>query len=412
MSETLPTLQEQLLTLTRQFQAQARATEKLTRTLEQVKAEAAESKKALETKVEQQGQTIKSQGQTIGEQGEQIELLKGEVRGLKETSSSSSSITAARPSEDVQTGKIVRMWKIVFVVGAMVPHGFALASLKYGDMRLVAASRMFEMFGSVCSIAAVCGNPRNFGSRNEKLFIGLCALSLAAYYAILAYALGSTPLFIRACVNALILPPCYLGAVKLYSKFSDRKLGAAITALFKSLPGALIPMLYISAESLRCIMDSTADVKLDEDGNIKRCGNPSQPTWWVSVFLTASWGLTYVIPPLLPSDRTMTWSDVMNLNMGRIEGLQFILFSTFSILALVLYALTNEEGTELGDFLEGLILVMVVNFGILSLVVLYEYVLKPAICRPTTRSHDSDSETSPNSDAFSFESSGNSINVL
>ena len=67
MSETLPTLQEQLLTLTRQFQAQARATEKLTRTLEQVKAEAAESKKevgqvkadaaesqkALEAKVEQ-----------------------------------------------------------------------------------------------------------------------------------------------------------------------------------------------------------------------------------------------------------------------------------------------------------------------------------------------------------------------
>ena len=45
MSETLPTLEEQVLTLIRQFQAQARATEKLTRTLEQVKAEAAETKK-------------------------------------------------------------------------------------------------------------------------------------------------------------------------------------------------------------------------------------------------------------------------------------------------------------------------------------------------------------------------------
>ena len=52
MSETLPTLEEQVLTLTRQFQAQARATEKLTRTLEQVKAEAAESKKELKQEVE------------------------------------------------------------------------------------------------------------------------------------------------------------------------------------------------------------------------------------------------------------------------------------------------------------------------------------------------------------------------
>ena len=53
MSETLPTLEEQVLTLTRQFQAQARATEKLTRDLEQVKAEAAESKKELKQEVEQ-----------------------------------------------------------------------------------------------------------------------------------------------------------------------------------------------------------------------------------------------------------------------------------------------------------------------------------------------------------------------
>ena len=49
------------------------AAEKISRTLEKVKAEAAKSKKALETKVEQQG--------------EKIELLEGEVRDLKETES-------------------------------------------------------------------------------------------------------------------------------------------------------------------------------------------------------------------------------------------------------------------------------------------------------------------------------------
>ena len=122
MSETSPTLGEQLLTLTRQFQAQARATEKLTRDLEQVKAEAAEEKKAAAV-------TKKALETKVTQQGERIELLEGEVEGLKETSSSSSSITAARPSEPVQTGKFVRRWRIVFVLGALVPHGFALGRL-------------------------------------------------------------------------------------------------------------------------------------------------------------------------------------------------------------------------------------------------------------------------------------------
>ena len=102
----------------------------------------------------------------------------------------------------------------------------------------------------------------------------------------------------------------------------------------------------------------------------------------------------------------------MNLNMGRIELLQFTLFSTSSILALVVYALTDEEGTELGDFLHGLINVISVNYAILAFIVLYEYVIKPAICRPTTRPQASLSVTSPNSDTFSFESSGNTINAL
>ncbi|GMH54708.1 hypothetical protein TrST_g5681 [Triparma strigata] len=304
-----------------QFEAQASSTEFLTRTLEQVKAEAAESKKEVEqvkadaaesqkalevlkAKVEQQGLKIEEQGQTIGEQGlkivEQgqiigtqgqtigvqggkIELLEGEVRGLKDTSSSSSSITVARPSEAVQMGKL-------------------------------------------------------------------------------------------------------------------------------SLPGVLFPLLYISAESLRCIMDSTPEDKIDDLGFIERCGNPSKPTWWVSIFLFVSWGLTYVIPPLLTSDRTPTWGDVMNLNMGRIEALQFTLFSTLSVEALVLYALTNEEGKELDNFLEGLMNVMRVNYAILGLIVIYEYVIKPAIFRPTTRSHTSSSVTSQ--DAVHLPHANNPSNTI
>ncbi|GMH84543.1 hypothetical protein TrST_g1318 [Triparma strigata] len=154
----MSTLEERFLLLSEKLETQENATEKLSRTLEQVKAEAAESKKeveqvkadaaesqkALETKVKQQGQTIRSQGQTIQSQGQKIEsqgqtigrqgerssCWEGEVEGLKETSSSSRSITAVGPSEDVQT--FVRSWRIVFGLGALVPHGFVLARLKTG----------------------------------------------------------------------------------------------------------------------------------------------------------------------------------------------------------------------------------------------------------------------------------------
>ena len=170
-------------------------------------------------------------------------------------------------------------------------------------------------------------------------------------------------------------------------------------------------MIYINAESLRCIMNSRPDDEIDERGFIKGCGNPSRPTVWVSAFLVTSWFLTYVIPPLLPSDRTLTWGKVMKLNMGRIEGLQFTLFSTLSVEALVLYALTNEDGARLSKFLDGLINVMRCNLALLLLIVAYEYVLKPAIFRPTTRPQASPSVTSQ--DAFHLpDVSSNTINVL
>jgi len=185
MSERSPTTEERFLAISAKFEAQESAIDKLTRTLEQVKAEAAESKKEVEQVKADAAESQRALEEKAEQQGEKIQQLEGEVESLRETSSSSSSITAAGPSEPVQTEKFVRRWRIVFVVGALVPHGFALASLKYGDVRLVSASRMFEMFGQVCSLAAAIGNPRNFGRR--KLFIGLCSLLHAAYYAIQAY---------------------------------------------------------------------------------------------------------------------------------------------------------------------------------------------------------------------------------
>ncbi|GMH48800.1 hypothetical protein TL16_g00377 [Triparma laevis f. inornata] len=245
----------------------------------------------------------------------------------------------------------------------------------------------------------------------EKLFIVLSSLIVPAYYFILAYITGSVLNLIWGCVWTLISVPSFLAGVILYSKFSDLKLGSAATTTLKSLLDILGSLFYINASSMQCIKDPKPEDELDEFGNLKRCQNPSRPTLWVSIFLMMSWVLTYLITPLLPSDRALTWSDVMKLNMSRMEGLQFTLFCTFSMEALVMYSLTDDEGGKVNDFLNGLIDTMVVNFAILVLIVLYEHIIKPAICKPSTRSASSSSATRPD-DSFDGYTNGLTVNNL
>ena len=240
----------------------------------------------------------------------------------------------------------------------------------------------------VCSVAAALGNPRNFGSMKEKLFIVLCSLVEPSYWFILVYITGSVGNLISGYVYMLILVPSYLAVAKLYSKFSDRRLGAAVTTIFKSLPRLLGSLLFISASSMQCIMDSKPEDELDENGYIKRCQNPF-PTYFVSGFLGVSWQLTYIIPPLLPSDRILTWSVTE---------------------VLVVYSLTNDEEGEVNDFLGGVIDIMKWNFFILALIIVYEQKIKPAICKPSACAAPS-SVTHP--DSFHFQDSdGLTINSL
>ncbi|GMH47387.1 hypothetical protein TrLO_g2693 [Triparma laevis f. longispina] len=235
----------------------------------------------------------------------------------------------------------------------------------------------------------------------EKLFIVLCSLTIPACLLINAYITGSVGKLIFGCGLTLILVPTFLAIAKLYSNFSDLKLGAAVTTMFKALPGVLGSLLYISASSTQCIMDLKPDDELDKYGHFRRCQNPSKPTLLVSFFLLLSWLLTYIIPPLLPSDRALTWSNVMKLSMNRMEGLQFTLFCTLSMEALVIYSQTDNEGGKVNDFLEGLIgIIMGSNFLILLLIVIYEYILKPLICKPSTRTAASSSSATRPDDSF------------
>ncbi|GMH61765.1 hypothetical protein TrLO_g7558 [Triparma laevis f. longispina] len=250
----------------------------------------------------------------------------------------------------------------------------------------------------------------------EKLFIVLCALTTPAYCFIQAHLTGSElgSWMIMGCSFALLLVPSYLASAKLYSKFEDPKLGAAITTIFKALPGLLGSLLYISSASIQCIMNYSSEDKMFEgywDYHKKRCQNPSWPTVWVSVFLMTSWWLTHLLPPMLPSNRALTWNGVVKRSMNRVEGLHFTLFCTFSMEALMVYSLTDNEGGGTNDFLDCLIDIMFWSLFALIDIVVYEHLLKPLVCQPSSRTAASSVTTRPD-DSFDIYSNGLNINSL
>lgn len=127
------------------------------------------------------------------------------------------------------------------------------------------------------------------------------------------------------------------------------------------------------------------------------------------ISLFASWLLICLIPPVVPSNRTLTWSEVMKLKMGWVELLVFTLFCTFSVEALVVYVLTNDEGSEISVYLGVWITCVHFNWLIFIFVVMYQYAIKPLICKSSTHTASS-SVTNP--DSFNFQENALSINSL
>lgn len=113
----------------------------------------------------------------VKEQDQKIERLEAKLRaGDPEERVGSTSLTTTaseqRPSEPLLPCKYVRTWRGVFFLGAIVPGIQGLLSTVEGDSRMFAVQITFTFAGVVCAIAAAAGDPKNFGKRKEKAFIG------------------------------------------------------------------------------------------------------------------------------------------------------------------------------------------------------------------------------------------------
>ncbi|GMI12314.1 hypothetical protein TrVE_jg7499 [Triparma verrucosa] len=161
--------------------------------------------------------------------------------------------------------------------------------------------------------------------------------------------------------------------------------------------------LFVSAASARCLM------KVDPSKPVlEQCGNPTVPSFWVSVFLAFSWILGYIIPPLLSGRKMMTWADVMAIRMSKIEGTQFMLYGTTATIALLLFANTDESGGDANPFLQYLTASFMLTGLPLAILIIFEDIIKPFLfpSSNTSISSENSQELNNNTDSFNVKDTG------
>ncbi|GMH61321.1 hypothetical protein TrST_g6686 [Triparma strigata] len=344
--------------------------------------------------------------------------LKAKVEELIKANSTSSTAPTPPPEEELMTRYFSRWRALLFICGT-ISFAFAVYGYVKDDERWSAAATTFWAFSVVCLVGAAVGNPQNIRSWKEKLFVGICAVLAGVgplfiglkmitvvkhqanvYMGWYAIVIGATVM--------IVVPPTLIAINTIYSKLPARQLSNAVKTIFKSLPQIMGSVLFVSAASTRCLM------KADPSNPIlKQCGNPTMPSILVSNFLSFTWGLGYLIPPLLSGRKTMTWADVMAIRMSKVDGTQFMLFGTTATITLILFANTDESGGDFNPFLQYLTAGFMLTIASLAFLVLYEYIIKPLLFPSSASSTTSDSDInnnhhqhSQNNDSFNVRDTG------
>lgn len=153
----------------------------------------------------------------------------------------------------------------MFQLGALVTPTLSFFGFMKQDEKLLWSARNLANFIMVCTILACIGNPRNYGSWNEKAFIVtsytifscyfFCGIGLSRLDDEPAVKTGKMSMMMSAFIGLVCLPGL-LYVVTLYSRFSDAKLSSAMLAMFQSVPSILGSLLYVASTSFRCILQS------------------------------------------------------------------------------------------------------------------------------------------------------------
>ena len=298
--------------------------------------------------------------------------------------------------------RFARGWRGLFLLGGLVAPAMGVNAILAKSERWAWMSFSFFFFSVVCGAVATGGNPRNFGNRSEKALVILCSLGPGASLFLSGYALAGfedeeTAFRGMGCMYLgvfcwIIFPPCFYFAVSMWSALDDLDLGVALTNVFKSTFYTLGSITYISTAVVRSILAADDDSPIAE-----QCGNPITPSIMVNGFLSMTWGMQYVIAPVMKETTAKTWKDVMLLKMGKMEGLEFGLLGVIGALAGLQFANTNEDGESITSFMSWLAGLFILFDLTLVLVLIYDVIVKPFIfpsSASTTTSPDAEDDNS------------------
>mmetsp|Transcript_60 Transcript_60/g.120 ORF Transcript_60/g.120 Transcript_60/m.120 type:complete len:377 (+) Transcript_60:141-1271(+) len=335
---------------------------------------------------------------------EEVKELREELRASKENST--------------QTFKYSKGWRAIFQVGGLVTPALAALGFMRQNEKLLWTARNFAVFSFTCMVFALGANPKNFGSWKEKAYVVTSFMIWPV--SVFTYGLGLSRVEDDAAVKtgkmSMILAtfimvvglPGYVAGVKLFSKLPDAKLSNAMLSGFQSALSILGSLLYVSSSPFGCILNSDEEV----GSIVDQCGNPMQPAAVVSIYLFVAWLMRYYFAPLTDASNQLSWKNVMDLRMSKMQFTQGALFSALSLITMVIFANTNENGAEYDDFLQLLVTSFYLLFFLYITLLFSEFAFKQLFCKRTTTTTDDDTKERDNSGAFGLHEAGMSSGMI
>ncbi|GMH91078.1 hypothetical protein TrST_g10011 [Triparma strigata] len=92
--------------------------------------------------------------------------------------------------------------------------------------------------------------------------------------------------------------------------------------------------------------------------------------------------------------------------MSTMQFIQGFLFSTWTLLTLVIFANTNDNGAEYDDFLQLLVTAKGLVYVVFFTLIIWDVIMKQFLCKRTTATTTDDTRESDNSGAFGLHEVG------
>jgi hypothetical protein len=255
--------------------------------------------------------------------------------------------------------------RLPYFVVALVSPLISLIGVTTESQRLCLIGALCWPISDICVMGGTFGSPGTDRlTRNQAIMGGLLfgLIPLLSGISLLATSVegitfsdnfSSLGIFMTACglVFTLVFPVAFPVFASMYSKLRPDHLHEFLTTgLLVKLPTTLASMLYLTVTAIKCLAKPQNDELL-----LVACGNPVVPSFCVICYVALVCWLTIFLPPLQPKyvPNQLSWTQISNIDIKTSILWRAAIFLIVSFLALVEFALIDDEGGEVSYFVMG-----------------------------------------------------------